>query len=122
MLVLPCTWTIPACIDMRLFSSPSLKVMVLLASFRAIIRPVSVLQTLLVDCGISPSSFRGIWAVPHQQPLHIGDRKSTRLNSSHLGISYAVFCFKKINSLSCEDKERPLARTNSHLLPLTSGA
>src|SRR5205814_7990587 len=24
-----------------------------------------------------------------------GDRKSTRLNSSHLGISYAVFCSKK---------------------------
>src|SRR2546426_7913848 len=24
-----------------------------------------------------------------------GDRKSTRLNSSHLVISYAVFCFKK---------------------------
>src|SRR5438045_7767201 len=23
------------------------------------------------------------------------DRKSTRLNSSHLGISYAVFCFEK---------------------------
>src|ERR1039458_9159403 len=28
-----------------------------------------------------------------------GDRKSTRLNSSHLGISYAVFCLKKINIL-----------------------
>src|ERR1035438_10743435 len=29
--------------------------------------------------------------------LHAGppDRKSTRLNSSHLGISYAVFCLKK---------------------------
>src|ERR1039457_6851141 len=26
------------------------------------------------------------------------DRKSTRLNSSHLVISYAVFCFKKKNS------------------------
>src|ERR1039458_9818165 len=26
------------------------------------------------------------------------DRKSTRLNSSHLGISYAVFCLKKNNS------------------------
>src|SRR5205814_8703149 len=27
---------------------------------------------------------------------HVGtDRKSTRLNSSHLGISYAVFCLKK---------------------------
>src|SRR5256885_12363752 len=27
--------------------------------------------------------------------LHFGDRKSTRLNSSHLVISYAVFCLKK---------------------------
>src|SRR5437867_7145601 len=27
--------------------------------------------------------------------LHIGDRKSTRLNSSHRTISYAVFCLKK---------------------------
>src|SRR5947199_6677959 len=26
------------------------------------------------------------------------DRKSTRLNSSHLGISYAVFCWKKKNA------------------------
>src|SRR5262245_24505991 len=26
---------------------------------------------------------------------HAADRKSTRLNSSHLGISYAVFCLKK---------------------------
>src|SRR5438045_7129719 len=25
----------------------------------------------------------------------VQDRKSTRLNSSHLGISYAVFCLKK---------------------------
>src|SRR2546426_7459226 len=27
--------------------------------------------------------------------LVVGDRKSTRLNSSHLVISYAVFCLKK---------------------------
>src|SRR5256885_9476021 len=27
--------------------------------------------------------------------MHVGDRKSTRLNSSHLVISYAVFCLKK---------------------------
>src|SRR5258705_9307393 len=33
---------------------------------------------------------------PHSLHDHIGiDRKSTRLNSSHLGISYAVFCLKK---------------------------
>src|SRR5262245_64559009 len=30
-------------------------------------------------------------SVPASVP---GDRKSTRLNSSHLGISYAVFCLK----------------------------
>src|SRR5205807_4645448 len=28
-----------------------------------------------------------------------GDRKSTRLNSSHLVISYAVFCLKKKNEM-----------------------
>src|SRR5690625_6091483 len=27
-----------------------------------------------------------------------GDRKSTRLNSSHVAISYAVFCLKKKNN------------------------
>src|ERR1035438_4383311 len=27
--------------------------------------------------------------------VRVIDRKSTRLNSSHLGISYAVFCLKK---------------------------
>src|SRR5947199_3183634 len=30
-----------------------------------------------------------------RQPRAVTDRKSTRLNSSHLGISYAVFCLKK---------------------------
>src|SRR3989454_2539276 len=29
------------------------------------------------------------------RPETVGDRKSTRLNSSHLVISYAVFCLKK---------------------------
>src|SRR5256885_11801775 len=35
----------------------------------------------------------------HQDPLRFvdRDRKSTRLNSSHLVISYAVFCLKTIN-------------------------
>src|SRR5690625_6385198 len=30
-------------------------------------------------------------------PVRILDRKSTRLNSSHVAISYAVFCLKKKN-------------------------
>src|SRR5690554_7040524 len=32
-----------------------------------------------------------------------GDRKSTRLNSSHVRISYAVFCLKKKNKTSNQD-------------------
>src|SRR3712207_7041479 len=36
-------------------------------------------------CGLAPTEFRS------------GDRKSTRLNSSHANISYAVFCLKKKN-------------------------
>src|SRR5258705_9416035 len=52
-----------------------------------------------------------IWPLPRRPPLPtelsayywlgasdlrpFPDRKSTRLNSSHLGISYAVFCLKK---------------------------
>src|SRR3712207_7213347 len=31
----------------------------------------------------------------HLHNLDAGDRKSTRLNSSHANISYAVFCLKK---------------------------
>src|SRR5258707_10645837 len=33
--------------------------------------------------------------VLQEQPGDSGDRKSTRLNSSHANISYAVFCLKK---------------------------
>src|SRR5690349_22548639 len=34
---------------------------------------------------------------PRQAQRLEGDRKSTRLNSSHVEISYAVFCLKKKN-------------------------
>src|SRR5690606_41073518 len=33
--------------------------------------------------------------VSHGRTDDLGDRKSTRLNSSHVKISYAVFCLKK---------------------------
>src|SRR3712207_8577512 len=33
-----------------------------------------------------------------QSGVHGGDRKSTRLNSSHANISYAVFCLKTKNA------------------------
>src|SRR5689334_23923560 len=35
-----------------------------------------------------------------------GDRKSTRLNSSHSSISYAVFCLKKKNAYSRKNDEK----------------
>src|SRR3712207_9319119 len=39
---------------------------------------------------------RGGWAVdPVARGAAAADRKSTRLNSSHANISYAVFCLKK---------------------------
>src|SRR3712207_7708684 len=41
--------------------------------------------------------------VDRRQPRRRGDdldRKSTRLNSSHANISYAVFCLKKKNKLT----------------------
>src|SRR5437763_12926748 len=44
------------------------------------------------------------------------DRKSTRLNSSHRCISYAVFCLKKKRSVAARDArtEAPYADLHSH--------
>src|SRR2546430_10644665 len=43
-------------------------------------------------------------------PLPLGDRKSTRLNSSHSQISYAVFCLKKKRTARVHQEEGPLRR------------
>src|SRR5690349_22118388 len=40
----------------------------------------------------------------HLKPQNGLDRKSTRLNSSHVEISYAVFCLKKKNEESCRQR------------------
>src|SRR2546426_7606346 len=52
------------------------------------------------DAGVHGAEPEDVLAVPgaDAEPgaQHVlGDRKSTRLNSSHLVISYAVFCLKK---------------------------
>src|SRR5690625_6811753 len=36
-----------------------------------------------------------VFSTPEFKRFHDLDRKSTRLNSSHVAISYAVFCLKK---------------------------
>src|SRR5256885_10004704 len=47
------------------------------------IYPAATSASLMASCAVLNSSLK--------------DRKSTRLNSSHLVISYAVFCLKKKN-------------------------
>src|SRR3989454_7413626 len=47
-----------------------------------------------------------------------GDRKSTRLNSSHLVISYAVFCLKKKKQHSHKRPPRTAERHQRNCTPL----
>src|SRR5205807_4697441 len=54
---------------------------------------------------------RGAVQVAQRQQLKHQDRKSTRLNSSHLVISYAVFCLKKKN----KQTYIPLLKHNPHI-------
>src|SRR5258708_9517286 len=42
----------------------------------------------------------------HRERSRSTDRKSTRLNSSHQIISYAVFCLKKKKTITNKDKPR----------------
>src|SRR5690349_22478964 len=46
-----------------------------------------------------------------QGPL--GDRKSTRLNSSHVEISYAVFCLKKKKKKTKLNKVKTVSHVNA---------
>src|SRR5689334_24951240 len=63
----------------------------------------------VIDHGTSPASVNGAATKKtaekdgndslHRGSRHASDRKSTRLNSSHSSISYAVFCLKKKNKI-----------------------
>src|SRR5436309_9984415 len=54
------------------------------------------------------SQSKPLWALHlFVQISQSGDRKSTRLNSSHVKISYAVFCLKK-------KKNKQKNKTNNH--------
>src|SRR5690242_9396555 len=49
-----------------------------------------------------------------------GDRKSTRLNSSHMSISYAVFCLKKKNGQYHFGLQADVAPLQRHYAALAS--
>src|SRR6202171_5266093 len=51
-----------------------------------------------------------------------GDRKSTRLNSSHRDISYAVFCLKKITMNPLLGANLAWLRAEQHTHPVPSNA
>src|ERR1035441_7569595 len=51
-------------------------------------------------------------------PARVADRKSTRLNSSHLGISYAVFCLKKRDGAHRDLHSFPTRRSSDLVYPI----
>src|SRR5205814_10724130 len=80
---------------------------VLLETATAGIYPLSLHDALPISPRVAPPGAGGPRSAPgaasggargrSRTPARVRsrDRKSTRLNSSHLGISYAVFCLKK---------------------------
>src|SRR5437899_6207267 len=68
--------------------------------------------TTLFRSGSCPCSTSNSLVLTARHPFAVSsptvvDRKSTRLNSSHLGISYAVFCLKKKKSLQVDHTTTP---------------
>src|ERR1022692_3577542 len=81
------------------------------------------LSCIQENCHRSPSSpphsrFRGWPPAPSRSRRMIIDRKSTRLNSSHLVISDAVFCLKKKKIQT----ESSLFANDQRIEPLSDGA
>src|SRR5258707_2480120 len=68
------------------------------------------------DCR-APCRDRGP-APAHSGSRRLADRKSTRLNSSHANISYAVFCLKKKKQ---QDREISCQQTSiTNILPVSA--
>src|SRR5256885_12745874 len=75
--------------------------------FRSVAPDALLVNYKAVTVGFTPDAAAGVARLQYDPPLAgiqqqetvplapAGDRKSTRLNSSHLVISYAVFCLKK---------------------------
>src|SRR5699024_1763714 len=80
---------------------------------------VRVVSSSGIDRKISVDSFGTI--EPSGRVLSERDRKSTRLNSSHVSISYAVFCLKKKKmnfQIICISTSRPFIVLHCSTMPL----
>src|SRR5256885_12961794 len=62
---------------------------------RSTLFPYTTLFRSSLACSPTCATARKLPQPPRSADASDGDRKSTRLNSSHLVISYAVFCLKK---------------------------
>src|SRR5690606_40599076 len=69
----------------------SLRISGLLMSLAAQRYPIQSYEVILIDDHSEDDTI----AVAQELAIALSDRKSTRLNSSHVKISYAVFCLKK---------------------------
>src|SRR5690625_5844150 len=58
---------------------------------------VNLTDSLDIGESLGDSFDLSLFGVDQDDGILHGDRKSTRLNSSHVAISYAVFCLKKKN-------------------------
>src|SRR5690349_24757884 len=68
--------------------------------YTTLFRSVLVIILMVVQLVVIVAALYGFnqgWNIEEERPIGNGeeDRKSTRLNSSHVEISYAVFCLKK---------------------------
>src|SRR5690625_6757640 len=80
---------------------------------------------LVDDPGKDADLVRELVAGPHEGPFQFErarDRKSTRLNSSHVATSYAVFCLKKKKTITTTIKERMDSMINTVRTPMRQTA
>src|SRR5258706_5518944 len=66
-----------------------------LIATRAWLTSSSNYKSLILCTTAQDSQANSLRPIARREVLRQGDRKSTRLNSSHWPISYAVFCLKK---------------------------
>src|SRR3712207_8920454 len=63
---------------------------------------------------VAPLAVEGVLAELAPQRVVAGDRKSTRLNSSHANISYAVICLKKKSNTNMSLRGLGLTRRRAY--------
>src|SRR5687768_17764997 len=88
---------------------------------RSTLFPYTTLFRSLLPLGVAALRALALLELPQlgrervAEVLRFGDRKSTRLNSSHGYISYAVFCLKKKKKEIVSNAENDNANTSRRL-------